>query len=158
MEAESKSSKLTLDEIRLAAAGLIAKHQGYLRLIFFNYPDNIQTALYNEEIGWGPILLGPPSEHKKIRSWENCQDLFTAALRCGFPYHQKICGTKSHEGGLLVCEIEGDCLVMRNQEAWISKHSLTDDEAKVLYDLLQLKKLDRESQDYTPDNIVKLLQ
>ena len=159
---ETTDQKLTLAELRLAAAGLIAKHQGYLRLIFFNFPNTIRSALYNEEIGWETILRAPPGGIVRINSWGICRDMFEIALVAAFDQHQKICGTRSFEGGpLLVCEREGDCPVMRNQDAWIKKHSLTEDEAKVLFDLLQVKVAfiaTLDSEDYTPDNLTALLQ
>ena len=157
------SYALSTDEVRTAAKSLIKKHKIYLKLTFFEYPTTVTSALRDPEIGWEMIFLNVDPQQTTPLTPEICQKSFDVALDQGLKYHFEICGTKSHDGVILGCNVdtESKCRVWSIQQAWTMAQQLTNNEAKVLSDLIRLdnktiRELDAE-EEYTADTIVRLL-
>lgn len=157
----SSQRDTTHDVIRKAATTLILKHKAYLEMTFFNHPNTLSSALYDEELGLNSILRSCVIPYKDlVLTPEICQHVFETAVCNGITYHERVCGTRSFQDKYLTCNpLGGKCLITRDICA--PKLCLNLEEANVLSTLLrfsakEIQELDEE-EEYTVGTIVRIL-
>jgi hypothetical protein len=157
----SSQRDTTHDVIRKAATTLILKHKAYLEMTFFNHPNTLSSALYDEELGLNSILRSCVIPYKDlVLTPEICQHVFETAVCNGITYHERVCGIKSFQGKILSCNpLGGKCLITKDICA--PKLCLNLEEANVLSNLLrfsakEIRELDAE-EEYTAGTIVRIL-